>query len=244
MGTTALQCRTAPQGLVPLTHDKVRNTPTQALFTIQTTKHCVLQAHGLHSFIPLLSPTEKTWLNSNLAITPLFSLQWRARNFSQKLFNLRKKSFWQDSSHKVPLDWSSTCFKLFPAITLLFMLIAAYSSLFSGVFKRGCCYRKGSFWRRCHLLHSLPHSSQLFRCHSNWLLLRDRKFTAVWSFAWGYSSVLRSLKMVENIYRSGVTSCSVRCCSQLCEAQAVTSQVWRPLCLLHHSNSCHLPPVP
>lgn len=46
----------------------------------------------------------KNLTNSKLAITPLFSLQWRARNFSQKRFNLRKKSFWQDSSHKVPLD--------------------------------------------------------------------------------------------------------------------------------------------
>lgn len=35
--------------------------------------------------------------------------------------------------------------------------------------------------------------------------------------------------MVESIYRSGVTSCSVCCCSQLCEAQAVTSQLWRSL---------------
>lgn len=145
------------------------------------------------AFIPLLSPTEANnpeFSHLITSLTPLFSLQWRGRNFSQKLFNLRKKELLTGLfSQSCPCF--STCFKLFPAITLLFMLIAACSSLFSGMFKRGCCYKKKrSFWRRCHLLHSLPHSSQLFRCCSNWLLLRDKNLLLFdLLLVWGYSSV-------------------------------------------------------
>lgn len=136
--------------------------------------------HVICTHSTVLSCWKLAWLITSL--TPLFSLQWRTRNFSQKLFNLRKKELLKGlfSQH---CPCFSTCFKLFLAITLLFMLIAACSSLFSGVFKRGCCYKKGSLWRRCQLLHFLPHSSQLFRCHSNWLLLKDRKFAVAWSFA-------------------------------------------------------------